>query len=43
MTPSAPKAPGHLKPATRRWWLWVIENFEMEQHHARVLTAAAES
>lgn len=42
MTPSTSKAPGHLKPATRRWWLWVIENFEMEQHHARVLTAAAE-
>jgi phage terminase small subunit len=38
-----PKAPGHLRPATRRWWLWVVGNFELEPHHLRVLQLAGEN
>lgn len=39
----SPKPPKHLKPTTRRWWSWVLENFEIEEHHMRVLTLAGES
>jgi phage terminase small subunit len=34
------KPPGHLKPATRRWWLAICANFELEPHHERLLTLA---
>lgn len=35
--------PGHLKPATARWWAAVHEEFELEQHHQKLLTLAAEA
>lgn len=38
-----PRPPKHLRAQTRRWFAWVVENFEMEEHHCRVLTAACES
>jgi phage terminase small subunit len=37
------KAPKHLRPATRRWWLNVVEGYELEEHHVRVLTMAGEA
>jgi P27 family predicted phage terminase small subunit len=37
------KAPRHLKPATRRWWASVVADYELEPHHIRLLTLAAES
>jgi len=37
------KAPRHLKPETRRWWVEVVTNFELESHHIRLLTMVAES
>lgn len=37
------KAPQHLTPATRRWWREVVEEFELEPHHIRLLTLAAEA
>jgi phage terminase small subunit len=37
------KAPGHLRPTTRRWWEGVVAAYELEEHHVRVLTVAAES
>jgi phage terminase small subunit len=44
VTPSRPlKAPKHLKPATRRWWLSVVEGYELEAHHERLLTMAGEA
>ena len=37
------RAPKHLKPATRRWFESVCEQYELEQHHHRLLTLAAEA
>ncbi len=38
----APKAPAHLRAATRRWYLAVLESHDLEEHHQRLLQAAAE-
>ena len=35
--------PRHLKPATKRWFGHVTENYELEQHHIRLLTLAAQA
>ncbi len=37
------KAPKHLKLETQKWWIGVIAEFEMEPHHVRLLTLAAEA
>lgn len=37
------KAPKHLAPATRRWFASVVRDYELEEHHVRLLTAAAEA
>ena len=36
-----PKAPRHLRPATRAWWQSVVDGWELEEHHIRLLTLAA--
>jgi P27 family predicted phage terminase small subunit len=38
-----PKAPGYLRPETRRWWRSVVTAWSLEDHHVRLLTLAAES
>lgn len=38
-----PQAPKHLQPATRRWFKGVCADFELEPHHLRLLTLAAEA
>ena len=38
-----PKAPKHLAPATRRWFTAVVTDWELEPHHIRLLTLAAEA
>jgi P27 family predicted phage terminase small subunit len=38
-----PKPPKHLRPATRKWWSSVVQDYELEAHHLRLLTLAAES
>lgn len=35
------KAPKHLTAATRRWWERVADEYELEEHHRRLLTLAA--
>ena len=35
--------PRHLQPATKRWWRHVTETWELEAHHTRLLTLAAEA
>jgi phage terminase small subunit len=38
------KAPRkHLQPATRRWWRSVVSEWELDEHHIRLLTLAAEA
>jgi phage terminase small subunit len=37
------KAPKHLKAPTRKWWLGVMAEYDLEPHHVRLLTLAAES
>lgn len=42
-TDRIPPAPAHLAPDTRAWWVQVQEHFELEPHHVRLLTLAAEA
>jgi phage terminase small subunit len=37
------KPPGHLRVATRRWFASVVADFDLEPHHRRLLTLAAEA
>jgi phage terminase small subunit len=39
----AGRAPGHLNPATRRWFNQVVADFELEPHHLMILTTASDS
>jgi phage terminase small subunit len=39
--PKLPRPPKYLKPATRRWWRSVVETWELDEHHIRLLTLAA--
>src|SRR3972149_337886 len=38
-----PEPPTHLRASTRRWWSEVVASFELESHHLRLLTLAAEA
>lgn len=40
MTKTPPK---HLRPATKRWWRSVVLEWQLDWHHQRLLTLAAES
>jgi phage terminase small subunit len=35
--------PKHLKPATKRWFIHITENYELEPHHVRLLILAAQA
>jgi phage terminase small subunit len=37
------KAPSHLQPATKRWFLDVLDAYQLEDHHVKLLTLAAEA
>ena len=37
------KAPVHLAKETARWWQSVVQDWNLEAHHIRLLTAAAEA
>lgn len=37
------KLPRHLRKSTAAWWLEVTTDYELEPHHVRLLTLAAES
>ena len=43
MTIQQPKPPGHLRAETRKWWSAVLREYELEPHHVRLLTLAAEA
>ena len=38
MKNSTLKAPAHLRPDTRAWWQSVHQDYELEEHHSRLLT-----
>ncbi len=38
-----PSPPEHLSPEAREWFAAVVEGFELEAHHVRLLTLACES
>ena len=38
-----PKAPAHLRPPTAKWWRGVLEEYQLEPHHVRLLTLAGEA
>lgn len=35
--------PKHLRADTAKWWRAVAKAYELEEHHARILTMAAEA
>lgn len=39
----APKPPAHLRKSTARWFKSVVEEYDLEPHHTRLLTLAAET
>ena len=38
-----PRAPAHLESATAAWWLEVVTTWDLDAHHVRLLTLAAEA
>jgi P27 family predicted phage terminase small subunit len=43
MKTQTPKAPAHLRDATRAWWRSVVRNYQLEPHHLMLLRAAGET
>ena len=43
MTKRRIKAPEHLAEPTAKWWRSVHDDYDLEPHHVRLLTLAAES
>jgi phage terminase small subunit len=37
------KSPVHLRPETGKWWLIVHKEYDLVEHHTRLLTLAAEA
>ena len=40
---STPKPPAHLAAATRKWFAGVVADYDLDDHHLRLLTLAGES
>src|SRR6266540_1901499 len=40
---ATPHAPAHLEAATAAWWVEVVASWELDAHHVRLLTLAAEA
>lgn len=40
---SGPRAPQHLAERTRAWWRSVLADYDLDEHHVRLLTLAAEA
>lgn len=38
-----PPAPEHLRPDTQLWFMSVLEHYELEEHHRRLLVLAAQA
>lgn len=42
-TPKHPPAPAHLRPVTQAWWRQVVEEYDLQAHHLRLLQGAGEA
>ena len=40
---NTPEAPAHLRPETALWWRSVLADYELEEHHLRLLHLACEA
>lgn len=40
---AVPKPPKHLRPSTAKWFRSVVEEFDLEPHHVRLLALASEA
>ena len=40
---TAPSPPKHLRPATKEWFKSVVADYDLDPHHVRLLTRAAEA
>lgn len=40
---TTPRPPAHLRPLTAKWWRSVTADFDLDSHHVRLLTLAAEA
>lgn len=40
---SLPQAPAHLSAPIKKWWGIIVREFELEQHHLRLLRLACEA
>jgi P27 family predicted phage terminase small subunit len=40
---NTPDPPAHLRPETAAWWRAVLRDFDLEEHHLRLLQAACEA
>ncbi len=38
-----PEPPAHLRPETANWWRSVLDDYQLEPHHLRLLHLACES
>lgn len=43
MADKAPKPPSHLSPAARKFFRSVLENFDLDDHHVKLLILACEA
>jgi phage terminase small subunit len=43
MKNSTLKAPAHLRPDTRTWWQSAHQDYDLGEHHSRLLTLACEA
>lgn len=41
--PARPKPPAHLRKPTAAWFRSVVDEYELDPHHVRLLTLAAEA
>ncbi len=38
-----PLSPTHLRPETAKWWAQIVEEYQLESHHLRLLQSCCEA
>jgi P27 family predicted phage terminase small subunit len=39
----SPQPPSHLSPSARQWWVTVVQDYVLQEHHLRLLQLACEA